>query len=94
MLARFLSLLLCSVLLLSTSACGTLFSGTSELVTITSEPEKSKVYVNGAYIGITPASVSLKRDQDHVILVKKEGFDDATATLTRKFNAIGLRSNC
>lgn len=90
MIQRAVSFFLSIILLLSVSGCGTLFSGTSELVTISSDPEKAKVYVNGAYIGLSPASASLKRDQDHVIVVKKEGYEDASATLTRKFNAVAI----
>lgn len=90
MFKHFVNGALALIMMLTFSGCGTLFTGTSELVTISSEPEKGKVYVNGTYIGLAPASASLKRDQDHVIVVKKEGYEDASATLTRKFNAVAI----
>jgi hypothetical protein len=90
MFKRFINSLVCLILLISVSGCGTLFSGTSELVTITSLPEKAKVYVNGLYIGVTPVPTSLKRDQDHSVIVKKDGYEDASAVLTRKFNAVSI----
>lgn len=75
---------------ISFSGCGTLFTGTTTLFTISSEPEKAKVYVNGLYIGTTPTSTSLKKDKDYNILVKKEGYEDASAVVTRSFNAVSI----
>ena len=78
------------ILLLLSSSCGTLFTGSSNLVGINSEPEKAKVYVNGMYIGLTPTSASLKRDKDHSIVLKKEGYEDASAVITRSFNGVAI----
>jgi hypothetical protein len=77
-------------MILSLNGCGSLFTGTSAMFTITSEPEKAKVYVNGLYIGTTPASTSLKKDKDYNIVVKKEGYEDASAIITRSFNAVAI----
>lgn len=90
MFRNLINLLIFTVMVISASGCGTMFSGTSELVTISSEPVKGKVYVDGVYIGSTPATASLKKDQDHIIIVKSDGYEDASATLTRKFNAVAI----
>ena len=90
MIRQFVNLMVLFVMMISLSGCGTLFTGTSEMINIASEPEKAKVYVNGVHMGTTPLQVSLKRDQDHMIMVKKEGYEDASATLVRKFNPVAI----
>ncbi len=90
MFKRCLSLMLSLVLLVSVSGCGTLFTGSTEMVNINSTPNKAKVHVNGGYMGTTPVTLSLQKDRDYIILVKKEGYEDATATLTRRFNATSI----
>lgn len=71
-------------------SCATLFSGSSDTVSILSEPSSAKVYVNGNYVGNTPVSNVLKRDKDYNILVKKDGYEPGNATLTRSFNAVAI----
>lgn len=90
MFKRSLSLSIISLLIFSLSGCGTLFTGSSEMVGINSEPAKAKVYVDGMYIGTTPTTTSLKRDKDHNIVIKKEGYEDASANITRSFNAVSI----
>ncbi len=72
------------------NGCGTLFTGTSSVFTISSEPGKAKVYVNGLYVGTTPISTSFKKDKDYNIVIKKEGYDDASTVITRSFNPVSI----
>ncbi|HXH75807.1 MAG TPA: PEGA domain-containing protein [Bacteriovoracaceae bacterium] len=90
MITKCLSFFMCMLILVSASGCGSLFSGTSETVNINSNPEKAKVMINGGYMGLTPLTLSLSRDKDYNILVKKEGYEEASAVLSRKFNAVAL----
>ena len=80
----------CLAMLLLTSSCGTIFSGTSDLVTITSNPIGAKVSVDGMYIGVSPVTTTLKRSNDHMVLVRLDGYVDATAVITRSFNAVSI----
>jgi hypothetical protein len=87
------SLLRCSLIiatLLLSSSCGTLFTGTSDLVTITSTPSGAKVNVDGMYIGVSPVTTTLKRSNDHTVLIRLDGYTDASAVITRSFNAISI----
>jgi hypothetical protein len=84
------SLMVLFVMSAGLTGCGTLFTGSSSMFAISSEPEKAKVYVNGMYIGTTPTSTPLKRDKDYNIVVKKEGYEDASAVITRSFNAVAI----
>jgi hypothetical protein len=83
-------MLLVSFLLVFTVSCASIFTGTSTMVGFNSEPSGAKVFLNGNYQGTTPLSLSLKRDKDYNILVKKEGYVEGTATITRSFNTIAI----
>lgn len=87
---KLMSRALLLVLAILLSSCGTLFTGTSDLVAINTTPADAKVTVDGMYMGVSPVTVSLKRDKDHMIVVQKDGYKDATAILTRSFNAVSI----
>lgn len=86
----FLRSLLIVFMMLNLSACGTLFSGTSDMVTFTSNPAGAKVTVDGMYAGVTPLTISLKTSNDHNVLVRLDGYQDATAIVTRSFNGVAV----
>lgn len=70
--------------------CATLFTGSSDTVTVNSEPSGAKVYLNGMYMGLTPVSPSLKRDKDYAVILKKEGYQDTSANISRSFNLVSI----
>lgn len=72
------------------SGCATIFTGTSDTVAFHSEPSGAKVYLNGNYMGNTPTSLSLKRDRDYNVMVKKDGYEPGSAMVGRSFNAVSL----
>lgn len=72
------------------SGCATIFTGSSDNVSVMSEPTGGKVYINGNFMGNTPVNLNLKRDKDYNIMVKKDGYEPANATLTRSFNAVAI----
>ena len=86
----FLRLPLFIAMLILTTSCGTLFTGTSDLVTINSLPTGAKVSIDGMYVRIAPATTTLKRSNDHIVLVRLDGYVDTTAVVTRSFNAISI----
>ncbi len=86
----FLRLPLFLAVLLLVTSCGTIFTGSSDLVTINSNPPGAKVSVDGMYIGVAPVITSLKRSNDHVILVRLDGYRDTNAVITRSLNAIAI----
>lgn len=86
---RFVGILTLAFSILITS-CGTLFTGTSSTFIISSEPDKAKVYVNGMYSGQTPTSMILKKDKDYNIVLKKDGYEDASAIVSRSFNLVSI----
>jgi hypothetical protein len=66
-------LLLASVMLFS--SCSTIIQGSRQQVTIQSLTKDSKIYVDGDDKGKDNASVRLKRNRNHAIAIKKEGYE-------------------
>ena len=66
-------LLLASVMLFS--SCSTIFQGSRQQVTIQSLTKDSKIYVDGDDKGKDNASVRLKRNRNHAIAIKKDGYE-------------------
>jgi len=79
------------ITLLLLSGCGTVFSGTQQNVTVNTNVPEAKVYVNGMPTCSTPCAVDLKRANTNVIIIlKKDGYQDATVALTSQFNLISI----
>jgi hypothetical protein len=72
------------------NGCATLFTGSSDSVTINSDPSGAKAYLNGNFIGNTPVTNVLKRDKDYNVVVKKDGYEPANGTISRSFNAVAI----
>jgi len=90
------------LMLLSTlalCACGTIFSGTTQKITIDSNVDKAKIYIDGIEVCQTPCSTSIDRSSDSIqVTAKKKGYNDKVITLrssvnrTSYWNLIGLYS--
>ncbi|MBU1809071.1 MAG: PEGA domain-containing protein [Candidatus Omnitrophica bacterium] len=65
----------------SISGCATIITGTTQKVTITSSPEGAKLDVDGQSTFSTPATVTLERKRDHILVFSKEGYQQQTVTL-------------
>lgn len=72
---------------LTLSACGTLFSGTTQEVTFDSSVPDTKVYIDGMEICNTPCKTTIDRSADAIQLVaKKKGYKDRVMTLRSTVN--------
>lgn len=73
--------------LLATAAfvagCGTIIHGASQDVGISSSPTNAQVSVNGASVGTTPLTTSLRRKDHHTVRVELDGYQPYEATFTR-----------
>ncbi|MDR2351247.1 MAG: PEGA domain-containing protein [Endomicrobium sp.] len=61
------------ILSFTLTSCALMFNGTRESVSIKSLTPDSKIYIDGNYEGRNSVSANLKRNQNHSIIVKKEG---------------------
>ena len=70
-------------LMLSVSGCAALFGAKQKDFDLRSQPEGADVYLNGNRLGSTPIQVNLSNLANHTFVFRKEGFKEATCTLTR-----------
>ena len=72
--------------------CATLFSGTSDQVTINSEPEGAQILIDGIDRGTTPATISVKRPgfDDTQVTLSLDGYRDRVFSLQTEFNTVGI----
>lgn len=64
------------------SGCATIFSGSKDEISLSSEPTNAKVLVNGQNEGKTPITLTLKKGKEYSIEFVKEGFESKTLRLT------------
>ncbi len=60
--------------------------GTSQLLTINSEPHGAQVIVDGVAVGVTPVNIKVKREKEKSLIVRKKGYQDEVIPLTTTFN--------
>lgn len=80
-----------SALLLLTG-CATVFKGTDQVLTITSDPDGATVRIDGKPVGVTPLSTKVKKNSADSIMVEKDGFRTETMPLDKKFDGVTLLS--
>ena len=80
-----------SVVLLSSltllSSCSTILQGSKKDMTIQSLTPGSKIYVNGDEMGKDLVDTGLRRNKNHTIMIKKEGYETRTVTLQKNAQA-------
>lgn len=67
--------------------CATIIDGKEQVVTFNSEPEHATVMISGIKIGETPLSVPIKRDDNVILELKKDGYKTHKAALGTKTNS-------
>ncbi len=80
-----------STLLLLTG-CATVFKGTDQVLTITSDPDGATVRIDGKPVVVTPLSTKVKKNSADSIMVEKDGFRTETMPLDKKFDGVTLLS--
>lgn len=61
--------------------CATIMHGRSQDVLVTSQPQGATVKIDGAVKGVTPTKLTLRRNQDYILSIEKEGYAPAERTL-------------
>lgn len=74
------------------TGCASMFSGTSQTITLRSDVPNTKFYLNGEELGTGSAttSVSKKNLSNTVFVAKATGCQDATTGIATKFDATTL----
>jgi hypothetical protein len=86
-----LNLLLPSLLLIG-SSCATILTGTSQAVSIDSNVQGASVIIDGNQVGVTPFNGKIKKQQEAVATIRKEGYAQQSVTLTSSFNPVATLS--
>lgn len=73
---------------LSITGCATIMDGSTQDILVDSSPQGARVEVNGASKGVTPASVTMLRKTSVPLVIKLDGYKDATITPTTKTNSM------
>ena len=68
-------------------SCATIFKGTTDEVSFSSDPSGAKVYINGSLLGTTPVQLELKSKNSYTIEFKKEGYEPRTVVLNNSVGA-------
>ena len=69
----------------------TIFKGTSQAITIDSNPEGAKVYVDGQLRGKTPLSISMNKSlSTHTFRVVKNGYAPVTRVLEKSYDPVAI----
>lgn len=71
-------------LLLALSGCATLFAEKKPEVSLGSDPQGAKVYVNGDLVGQTPVKIRLAANKDYTIEFRKDAYQTKTYMLGKQ----------
>ncbi|CAA6807000.1 MAG: Unknown protein [uncultured Campylobacterales bacterium] len=73
-------------------ASATIFTGTTQVITIDSDPQGADVYIDGESKGKTPLSVTLDKNKHKNLKISKSGYNSRVLGLDTSFNFITLLS--
>ncbi|AZA76121.1 PEGA domain-containing protein [Chryseobacterium sp. G0186] len=86
-----LSIVLSLGIVLSTTSCATIFTGTQDSITFTSTPEGATVLHKGIEKCVTPCTTKIPRAlSKQTVTFEKEGFTGKEVKLTKTFNPVTL----
>lgn len=74
------------------SGCGTVFSGTTQAVSIDSNVQGASVAIDGNVVGVTPFAGKIQRRKDSIALVSKAGYTSQPVALSTTFNPLSIIS--
>ena len=78
-----------SISLLLTS-CASIFNGSTQQLSIRSNVNDAKLYVNEEYVGKNSSVTTLQKKKKYEITAKKEGCTDVTVPVTKSFDPTTL----
>lgn len=63
------------------TGCATIINGTTQDVSFATRPEGATVRAGEGSVCQTPCTLTLKRKQDHMAVISREGYEDASVTI-------------
>ncbi|WP_310560587.1 PEGA domain-containing protein [Flavobacterium sp.] len=74
-------------LVLLTTSCATIVSGSKQNVKFSSNPSTATIFIDEVEVGKTPFEIKLARKSEHSVMIKLEGYQTYQTKLTKEFNA-------
>jgi len=71
-------------------ASATIFHGSTQNISINSDPDGAQVYVDGQLMGTTPVTLTLKKGKYKTITIRKKCYKPVTLTLQRTFDPVAI----
>jgi uncharacterized protein YceK len=81
-----------ALVVLTLSGCATVISGTTQTLTFNSEPKGADVYLDGARVGTTPVSLSVKKNKKDAFMIQKEGYKTVSRDITKSYDPVTVLS--
>lgn len=72
-------------LAVSLTSCATVFAPKYQSVTISVQPDSSKIYVNGQFMGYSPLHVEIEPSKPQLLEVKHDGYEPQRTVLKTDF---------
>jgi hypothetical protein len=85
-----LRIIMSVIIPISLTGCAAMFHGSTQMVSIRSNHDDAKLYVNEAYIGKGNGVATFQKRKNYVIRAQKDGCSDTTAIPTKSFDALTL----
>jgi hypothetical protein len=71
------------------SGCATITRGTTEQLTVVSQPAGASVRLSSGLTGVTPATFTVPRKGDLMVTITKEGYEPTTVTVSTHLAGAG-----
>jgi hypothetical protein len=72
-----------AVLVFALTGCAAVLGSKQKSFDLHSTPQGADVFLDGNRLGTTPVKVKLSNQSEHTFVFKKEGYKDATCTLSK-----------
>lgn len=73
------------------TSCATIFTGTKDRITFTSDPSGATIFIDGIEQGVTPLTMKVKRNiNDTDVEFKLDGYETKLITLSKEFNLVSI----
>ena len=89
---KIISLSIFSALLVICTGCATIISGTKQDISFETSPRGATVYLDGERVGVTPFSMTLKKNKYSSFRVEKEGYITVSRSLGKEVDLVALLS--
>jgi hypothetical protein len=74
------------------SGCASVFSGTSQAISIDSNIQGASIAIDGNVIGVTPFAGKVPRRKDSIAIISKAGYASQPVALSTTFNPLAIVS--